>query len=108
MKGEIKSELCNYIAGLQCNITSLQCQVTFIAGQVATLLAHRRNDQESSLTRQVGLAIARDLGTINQSYGFSRLSQVKRLVRDYKLKCEEIGEAIFLPSDTDIDMDIQA
>ena len=108
MKGEIKQELIQYIAGLNCNIDALQRQVTFIAGQVATLLAQHRNDNETSLVRQCGLTIAKDLGTINRSYGFPGLSQVRRLVRDYRLKCEEKGEAIFLLSDTDIEMDIQA
>ena len=81
--------------------------MTFLASQVATLLAHKRNDQQTGLTRQVGLTIAKDLGIINQSYRYPGLSQVRRLVRDYKLRCEEKGEAIFLLSDTDIEMGIQ-
>ena len=103
MKGEIKKELIQYIARLKCNIDTVQRQVTFIAGQVATLLAQKHNEQESGAARQCGLAIARDLGTIARSYGFSGLSQVKRLVRDYKIKCEEKGETFFLFHDEDMD-----
>ena len=80
--------------------------MTFIATQVAKLNAQQRNDNETSLVRQCGLAIAKDLGTISRSYGFPGLSQVKRLVRDYRIKCEEKGETFFLSNDEDMDTTI--
>ena len=78
--------------------------MTFLATQVATLLAQQHNLQESGAVRQFGLTIAKDLGTINRSYGIAGMSQVMKLVRGYKLKCRENGEAIE-NSDDDIEMD---
>ena len=98
MKGEIIKDLIQYIAGLHTNIQSLQRQMTFIASQVAKL---QRDDNNTSLMRQCGLIIAKDLGTISRSYGFSGLSQVKRLVRDYRTKCDEKGETFYLFTDDD-------
>ena len=84
--------------------------MTFLATNVATVLAYHHNMKESGAVRGFGLAIAKDLGIINRSYGLAGISQAMKLVRGYKIKCQEKGEACMIfntddNEDNDIEMD---
>ena len=80
-----------------------------MATNIATLLAYHNNMKESGAVRGFGLAIAKDLGIINRSYGLAGMSQAMKLVRRYKIKCQEKGEAclIFNTEDDDEDNNIE-